>query len=51
MTNTFNLVDPTTWVDEYAAYRLLRESAPVMIPIGGEPTVFITRYRVRCTLL
>jgi cytochrome P450 len=44
MTTTFNLLDPNTWVDKYAAYRLLRESAPVTIPIGGEPTVFITRY-------
>jgi cytochrome P450 len=44
MTDTFNLLDPTTWKDKYAAYRQLRQAAPVMIPIGGEPTVFITRF-------
>jgi cytochrome P450 len=44
MTTAFNLLDPNTWVDKYAAYRQLREAGPVMIPIGGKPMAFITRY-------
>jgi cytochrome P450 len=45
MTDTFNLLDPNTWTDRYAVYRELRETAPVVtIPIGEDPTVFITRY-------